>query len=185
MSSHDPRFTLLRRGSDTPAGPYSEDDILRFLQNKEVDRNDFVFFEGMEDWKPLEEVFNIEEQLSHFVDDGQDHARVAAAFREVSEILASDDEIYYIAVQQEGGLLDKGQHTIVLTEQQLMVLSEKKSGFEIDSHPWSTVQSTAIKEDGKGKGSFIVNLKNEKKLSYNRLPSAQTHRLFQLSNELN
>ena len=64
-------FSVLRRDSEEPIGPLSAEQILEMLKNDELSRQDFVFYEGMEDWMSIDSVFEIQEQISHFVDDGQ------------------------------------------------------------------------------------------------------------------
>ena len=81
------QFSVMRRGADTAEGPYNIDEIFTLLSEEKLSRQDFVYYEDMEDWQPIEEVFDIQEQLSHFVDDGQDRAKVAEIFQEVSSML--------------------------------------------------------------------------------------------------
>ncbi len=184
MTSTDPVFSLLRRGSDTPSGPYSQEDLLRFLQNEEIDRRDFVYFEGMKDWAPFEEVFDIQEQISHFVDDGQDRGKVGEVFRAVSDVLATGEEIFYIGIQEKTGLLSKAKQSVILTNRQMLTLSEKRNGHEIESHPWSSIQNTLIRDDGRNIGTFSAILNTGKRIDVGQIPVSQTHRLFQLSQEL-
>ncbi|NNE92866.1 MAG: DUF4339 domain-containing protein [Verrucomicrobiales bacterium] len=183
MTATEPVFSLLRKGSDQPSGPYSQEDILRFLQNNEIDRSDFVFYEGMEDWRPIDDVFEIQEQISHFVDDGQDKAMIGEAFREVSSVLATGEEIFYIALQAKSGLLSKSKDSVIITNKRMLVLTEKKKGYEMQSYPWTSVSNTLIRDDGKGIGTFSVLLQNDKRVDETHIPSPQMQRLFQLSQE--
>src|SRR5690554_5222932 len=93
------QFSILKRGERDPKGPYTQDGLLSLLNEGEVALNDFVYYDGIGEWKPIHEVFEVQEQITHFVDDGQDTQRVGVAFREVSNVVGSGESIYYIAVQ--------------------------------------------------------------------------------------
>ena len=71
------QFSVLKRGSKDPQGPYNESELLNLLNNNELGIEDLVYFDGIGEWKPINEVFEIQEQISHFVDDGQDTRRTA------------------------------------------------------------------------------------------------------------
>lgn len=184
MTPTDPVFLLLRRGADAPAGPYSQEDLLTFLRNGEINRRDFVYYDGMKDWATMDEVFDIQEQLSHFVDDGQNKVRVGEVYRAVSEVLANGEEIFYIGIQEKAGLLSKAKLSVILTNRQMLTLAQIRSGHEIESHPWSSIQNTLIRDDGKGIGTFSAILNSGKRIDVSHIPVAQTHRLFQLAQEL-
>lgn len=177
-------FSVLRRDEEEPSGPFTQEDVLRMLQNGELERQDFVYHDGMLEWQPIDQIFDIQEQISHFVDDGQDHGKVAEVFREISELLAAGEDIYYIAVQEKTGLLSKAKACVILTNKRLFVLHEKRGGFELESHQWTAVSNTLMKDEGKGMATFSVLLGHEKRLDVPHLPNAQVHRLFQLSQEL-
>ena len=178
-------FSVLRRESEEPIGPLSAEQILEMLKNDELSRQDFVFYEGMEDWMPIDSVFEIQEQISHFVDDGQDKEAVADAFQEVNSILAQGESIYYIAVQDRTGLLSKSKDSVILTDKRILVLRRKRAGLEMEAFPWKTVTNTLMRDDGNGAGTFSVLLNREKNVDINHIPTVQIHRLFQLSQELN
>lgn len=132
----------------------------------------------------MDEVFDIQEQLSHFVDDGQNKVRVGEVYRAVSEVLANGEEIFYIGIQEKAGLLSKAKLSVILTNRQMLTLTQIRSGHEIESHPWSSIQNTLIRDDGKGIGTFSAILNSGKRIDVSHIPVAQTHRLFQLAQEL-
>ena len=178
-------FSVLRRDSEEPIGPLTAEQILEMLKNDELGRQDFVFYEGMEDWMPIESVFEIQEQISHFVDDGQDKEAVADAFQEVNSILAQGESIYYIAVQDRTGLLSKSKDSVILTDKRILVLRRKRAGLEMEAFTWKAVTNTLMRDDGNGSGTFSVLLNREKNIDIIHIPSVQIHRLFKLSQELN
>ena len=178
-------FSVLRRDSEDPIGPLSAEQILEMLKNNELSRQDFVFYEGMEDWMPIDSVFEIQEQISHFVDDGQDKEAVADAFQEVNTILAKGESIYYIAVQDRTGLLSKSKDSVILTDRRILVLRRKRAGLEMEAFTWKAVTNTLMRDDGNGAGTFSVLLNREKNIDINHIPTVQIHRLFKLSQELN
>ncbi len=178
------QFSVMRRGEEEATGPFTIDEIYALLKEEKLSRTDFVYYEGMEDWSPIEEVFEIQEQLSHFVDDGQSRAKVAEIFQEVSPMLAAGEDIYYIAVQEKTGLLTKQKAALAVTNKRLFILHEKRSGLELETHRWDSVTNTLMKDEGHGMAMFSILLNREKRIDIPHLPTAQVKRLFQLAQEL-
>ncbi len=179
------QFSILREGSKDPEGPYSDTDILNMLNKRDVSPHDLVFYEGLQKWSPIGEVFVIHEQISHFVDDGQDKIRVGEVFREISELVTRDENIYYIAVQERAGLLSKSKQSVALTDKHIFLLtSVKKTGFEIQAHLWSRISNTMMRDEGKDLATFSILLDLEKKVDIAHIPLKQVQRLFQLSQEM-
>ena len=177
-------FSVLRKGEETPIGPYTQENILQFLQSGDLLKDDQIYYEGMESWQAIDEVFEIQEQISHFIDDGQDKSMVAEAFAEISEVLAAGEDIYYIAIQAKTGLLHKSKITVILTNKRLLLLHEKRHGYELESHRWQSISNTLMKDEGKGLAIFSVLLDREKRIDVPHLPLPQVQRMFKLSQEL-
>jgi hypothetical protein len=178
------QFSVMRRGEETALGPYTINEIFDLLKDDQLARNDYVYYEGMADWAPIEEVFEIQEQLSHFVDDGQDREKVAEIFQGVSPMLAAGEDIYYIAVQEKTGLLTKQKAALAVTNKRLFILHEKRSGLELETHRWDAITNTLMKDEGHGLATFSILLHREKRLDTPHLPMAQVKRMFQLAQEL-
>ncbi len=177
-------FSILKRGERDPRGPYTEEDLLALLNTDEIGINDFVYYDGIGEWKPLHEVFEIQEQITHFVDDGQDTQRVGIAFREVSNVVGQGESIYYIAVQSKVGLLSKTKQCVILTDRHLFIMTENRKGYELEAHPWKAVTNTLMRDEGKGLGTFSLLLGGERRTDIAHIPLKQVHRLFQLSQEM-
>jgi len=180
----DLTFSILKRGTRDPLGPLGEQDLLQLLNDGEISVDDMVFFEGLGEWKPIGEVFEVQEQISHFVDDGQDTAKVAAAFREVSDVVGESEDVYYIAVQDKAGLLSKTKQCVIITNAHVFILHEKRVGYELEAHLWKTVTNTLMRDEGKGLGTFSILLGGEKRVDICHIPLKQVQRLFQLSQEM-
>jgi len=180
----DIQFSILKRGEPDSRGPFTEQNILAQLNAGEITSEDMVFYEGLGEWKPIGEVFEIQEQISHFVDDGQDKQKVAAAFREVFNVVGSDEDIFYIAVQAKAGLLSKTKQCVILTDTHLFMLHEKRVGYELEAHLWKTVTNTLMRDEGRGFGTFSILLGGEKRVDVCHIPLGQVQRLFQLSQEI-
>ncbi|MDB2495544.1 DUF4339 domain-containing protein [Verrucomicrobiales bacterium] len=180
----DIQFSILKRGEPDSRGPFTEQNILAQLNAGEITSEDMVFYEGLGEWKPIGEVFEIQEQISHFVDDGQDKQKVAAAFREVFNVVGSDEDIFYIAVQAKAGLLSKTKQCVILTDTHLFMLHEKRVGYELEAHLWKTVTNTLMRDEGRGLGTFSILLGGEKRVDVCHIPLRQVQRLFQLSQEI-
>lgn len=177
-------FNVLRRSDDQTLGPMPQEDLLEMLRVGEVERTDLVYFEGSPGWEPIEEVFEIHEQLRHFVDDGQDRMVVADSYREVSEVLASGEEIFYIAVQEKSGFLSRQKNSIILTGRRLLLLHRRRGGMELEGYPWTEVTNTLMRDDGGSLGTFSFLVGLEKRVDLPHIPLQQVRRLFQLSQEL-
>ncbi len=177
-------FSILKRGERDPRGPYSDEDLLQLLNAGEIGINDFVYYEGIEEWKPIHEVFEVQEQITHFVDDGQDTQRVGIAFREVSHVVGPGESIYYIAVQAKAGLLSKTKQCVVITDRHLFLMTETRRGYELEAHPWKSITNTLMRDEGRGLGTFSILLGGERRTDILHIPLKQVHRLFQLSQEM-
>lgn len=178
------QFSILKRGEPDSRGPFTEQDILAQLNAGEITSEDMVFYEGLGEWKPIGEVFEIQEQISHFVDDGQDKQKVAVAFREVSNVVGSEEDIFYIAVQAKAGLLGKTKQCVIITDTHVFMLHEKRVGYELEAHLWKTVTNTLMRDEGRGLGTFSILLGGEKRVDVCHIPLKQVQRLFQLSQEI-
>lgn len=183
-SANELTFSILRRGERDPEGPYSEHDLLALLNDRKISVHDMVYYEGIGEWKPIHEVFEVQEQISHFVDDGQDTEKVGIAFREVSNVIGETEDIYYIAVQAKVGLLSKTKQCVVITDKHIFILNEKRVGYELEAHPWKSVMNTLMRDEGKGLGTFSLLLGADNRYDVNHIPLKQVQRLFQLSQEM-
>ena len=177
-------FSILRRGATDPGGPYLEEEILDMLKLDQISRKDYVFFEGLNDWRPIEDVFEIQDQINHFVDDGQDSQLADEAFAEVSKILNKGEEVYYIAVQAKCGILTKSHQFIVISSQHLYHLTKKEIGFEIEAHPWDSVTDSGFEPAREELGTFSFMVNNERQVDVFYLPLAQINRLMELTSEM-
>lgn len=177
-------FSILKRGERDPWGPYSQDDLLALLNSDKISMHDYVYYDGIGEWKPIHEVFEVQEQITHFVDDGQDTQRVGIAFREVSNVVGPGESIYYIAVQSKAGLLSKTKQCVIITDRHLFILTESRRGYELEAHPWKAVTNTLMRDEGKGLGTFSLLLGGERRTDIAHIPLKQVHRLFQLSQEM-
>lgn len=177
-------FSILRQGSTDPGGPYSEDQILQMLNENLITKKDYVFFQGLSDWRPLEDVFEIHEKINHFIDDGQDKYKLGEAFREVNNVLTPNEEIYYIAVQNRVGILTKTRQCVIITNKHLYHLTEKRVGYELEAHNWSSISNTKMQDDKKDAGTFSFLINNERRVDVPSIPMPQVRRLFELSCEM-
>ncbi|NOX99641.1 MAG: DUF4339 domain-containing protein [Verrucomicrobia bacterium] len=178
------QFSVIKLGQQTPVGPYTQDDILSLLQNGALERQDLVYYDGMADWAAIEDVFDIQEEITHFIDDNQDQSAVAQAFREITPILASEENIYYVAVQKHSGLLSRSKSCVILTNLRIVILKIKKSGSEMEIHKWSSVGDFSMKDEGNNLGTFSATMQQGKGFDITHIPLAQVQRLIQLSQEM-
>ncbi len=177
-------FSILRRGERDPIGPFSETELLKLFNDGQVGQEDMVYYDGIGEWRPIHEVFEVQEQISHFVDDGQDTQKVGIAFREVSNVVGAGESIYYIAVQAKAGLLSKTKQCVIITDRHLFLMVDKRVGYELEAHPWKAVTNTLMRDESRGLGTFSILLGGEKRTDVCHIPLKQVQRLFQLSQEM-
>lgn len=177
-------FSILRLGERDPIGPFTEAELLKLFNDGQVAQDDMVYYDGIGEWKPIHEVFEVQEQISHFVDDGQDTQKVGIAFREVSNVVGPGESIYYIAVQARAGLLSKTKQCVIITDRHLFLMTDKRVGYELEAHPWKAVTNTLMRDEGRGLGTFSILLGGEKRTDVCHIPLKQIQRLFQLSQEM-
>lgn len=177
-------FSILRLGERDPIGPFTEAELLKLFNDGQVAQDDMVYYDELGEWKPIHEVFEVQEQISHFVDDGQDTQKVGIAFREVSNVVGSGESIYYIAVQAKAGLLSKTKQCVIITDRHLFLMTDKRVGYELEAHPWNAVTNTLMRDEGRSLGTFSILLGGEKRTDVCHIPLKQVHRLFQLSQEM-
>ncbi len=178
------QFSILKRGARDPEGPFSDEELLSMMNDGTLSVADLVYYEGMGEWKPIGEVFEVHEQISHFVDDGQDTEKVALAFREVGNVVGNSESIYYVAVQAKAGLLSKTKQCVIITDKHVFIMHEKRVGFELEAHLWKDITNTLMRDEGKGLGTYSILLGAEKRIDVLHLPLKQVQRLFQLSQEM-
>lgn len=177
-------FSILRRGATEPGGPYSEEQILKMLQEDTISRKDFVYFDGMTDWRPIEDVFEIEETINHLIDDGQNPEEAAEAFREVNLVTDESEEVYYIAIQARTGILTKTKQCLIVTDRFLYHLTEKDVGYELEAHDWAHISNSKMQDNQKELGTFSFTLNQDRRVDVPHLPMSQVKRLFELACEM-
>ncbi len=179
-------FSILRKGEEDPIGPYSQVEVLRLLNDGVVHKTDLVYYEGMPEWRPLREVFEFDEAIANFEDDGQDQHVVAEIFMEMNKLITENENIYYIAVQDRHGIRLKGPDAIVVTDFRLVVFRQKMMGSrEAEMYYWEDIHNTGTKMNTtEGVGTFSVLLNSNERIEVNRIPRQQVQRLSQLAREL-
>ncbi len=96
-------FHVFRNCDGESYGPYHPDHLVRLLNSRFLERDDWVYFDGLESWKPLHEVFEIEERVINRQDDGQEQAIFNQVFLAMTQLALADEEVYYIAHQAKVG----------------------------------------------------------------------------------
>ncbi len=177
-------FMVLKKDTQQPLGTFDQEGLLSLLNAGHVNADDLVYFEGLPSWQPISSVFDIQEQITHFIDDGQDLEKVGEAYREIENVIGPDTNIYYIAIQARASLLSKTTLCTVICDQGIYILSRKRFGNEIEAHDWSSIERTSLKEEGKGMAVFSIFFTNGSRIDVPHLPLKQAQRLFQLAQEI-
>lgn len=163
-------------------GPYTQSQLLDLLQRGQIGRKDLVFYDGLMGWKPLEDVFEIEEQLSHFMNEGQDASVVADVYRHLEPMLGHDEQIYYIAHQRKK-MMRPRPDAAVITNRRLIVVRHPLAAITLEDCQWRNVLSVHLKEGMMGT-TFSVLDRNNHLVDIEDIPKEQIARLSQLSQEM-
>ncbi len=178
-------FSILRQGEEQPIGPYSQNQIVRLLNEGAIRPHDLVYYDDIGEWRPLREVFEIHEGISNFVDEGQDKAVVGEIFRAIQQLFGDDVPVYYIAVQERGPLGIGGTEAVALTNSRIFVARHKQGRVELEAYLWSHISGTHMsRKPNHPTGTFRVDLYSGSHLDIDRIPQAQLERLDQISREV-
>jgi Bacterial PH domain/GYF domain 2 len=163
-------------------GPYDEEQILAMLNEGQVGRRDLIFYEGMEGWQPLEEIFDVEEQLSHQMDEGQEPDVVAEVYQTMSHIMARDERIFYLAHQKKR-MMKSRPDVVVVTNERLIIIRQGLGGSRTEDYLWRNVISVQMKEGIMGNTFSILDI-NDHIVQVDDLPKTQLEKLCQFSQEM-
>ena len=186
-------FSVLRQGQEEAMGPYSQDQLVELLNEGSISSSDFVFYEGLDGWKPISEVFDLHEAIANFHDDGQDQELVSQAFGQLSNGLAAGEDIFYIAVQDLPALPLTGKvrltspQSVAITNERICVIHHRLGGkLEFENYRYDDVcdASKKIKYDDK-KGTFSILLQDGERVNVDKIPAAQLDQLERLLPDLN
>ena len=163
-------------------GPFEQDQLLSMLNEGQLHRRDLVYYEGLGEWKPLDEVFDVEEALMHFMDEGQDSDVVAEVYQHVTQIISSHEQIFYIA-HQKRKLMKTKPDCVVVTNERLIIIRQSLGGSRVEDHQWKDIISVEMKEGLMGT-TFSVLDRNDHVIQIDDLPKPQLEKICQLSQEM-
>jgi Bacterial PH domain/GYF domain 2 len=163
-------------------GPFDAEQLLALLNEGELNRRDLVYYEGLGEWKPLDEVFEVEEALLHFMDEGQDSDVVAEVFQQVTQLISSHEKIFYIA-HQKRKIMKTKPDCVVVTNERLIVIRQSLGGSRLEDHQWKDIIQVTMK-DGLLGTTFEVLDRTDHILQIDDLPKAQLEKVCQLAQEM-
>jgi hypothetical protein len=178
-------FTILRQGEKDPIGPFSQNQIVSLLNQGQIRSVDLVYYDGIGEWRPLSEVFELHQAIGNYVDEGQDREIVSDVFGALSEMLAERESIYYIAVQEWPALKLRKPDSVALTEGAIYVVHHRRGTLEVEPYPWDKVFSvTARMRVGETDGTLAILLQNASRIEVERIPRAQLARAEQIASDM-
>jgi hypothetical protein len=163
-------------------GPYQQEHLLQMLQDGSISRKDLIYSEGRNEWLPLDQVFEVEEALTHSMDEGQDPAIVVEIFQHVSALLSSQEQVLYIA-HQKPKILKHKPDAVVVTTERLIINRQGLGGSLVEDHQWKDIVSVQMK-DGIMGTTFTLLDRNDHAIQVDDLPKPQLERLCQLAQEI-
>lgn len=163
-------------------GPYDEEQILTMLNEGQVGRRDLIFYEGMASWQPLEEIFDVEERLLHYMDEGQEPDVVAELYQNLSHIMASGEKIFYLAHQKKR-MMKSRPDVVAVTNERLIIVRQGLGGNRTEDYLWKNVVTVHMKEGLMG-NTFSITDTNDHVIQVDDLPKPQLEKLCQFAQEM-
>jgi len=178
-------FSILRQGEEEPIGPYSQNQIVRLLNEGMIRPMDLIYYDDLGAWKPIRDVFEIHEGISNFVDEGQDKAIVGEVFRGIQQLFGEHEQVYYIAIQEKGPLSLGALDAIALTETRVFVAHHRQGKLELEAYLWGNVAGARLnRKPNNHLGTFQIDLHSGTSLTVDRIPQLQLEKLEQIANDL-
>ncbi|MEO1970500.1 MAG: PH domain-containing protein [Pirellulaceae bacterium] len=119
--------------------------------------------------------------ITRFLIDGQNESVVSKIYDRVNDILTSEEEVEYIAVQTKPTKV--APDCIVLTNRRLIIFRQKLLGqMEFDDFLWLDLSDARIKE-GVAFGTISAKAMNGVNISIGYLPKAQARRIYRIAQE--
>jgi hypothetical protein len=168
--------------ADGQHGPYTEDELLTLLNDGQIGRKDLIFYEGMPEWKPLDEIFDLEERLLHHMHEGQEPDVIAEVYQHMSPLIASHEKIFYIA-HQKRRIMKNRPDVVVITNERIIIIRQGLGGSRIEDHQWKDVVSVQMREGMMGT-SFSLLDRNDHIVQVDDLPKPQLEKVCQLAHEM-
>jgi len=163
-------------------GPYDEDQLLQLLNDGQIGRRDLIFYEGMESWQPLEEIFDVEERLHHQMDEGQEADVIAEVYQHLSHITGHEEKIFYIAHQKKR-LMKSRPDVVIVTNERIIIIRQGLGGSRTEDYLWKNIVSVQMKEGIMGTTFSILDT-NDHIVQVDDLPKPQLERLCQMAQEM-
>lgn len=167
---------------DQQHGPYAEERLLQMLQDGSISRKDLVYHEGLGEWRPLEDVFEIEEALQHSMNEGQDPAIVAEIYQHINGLISSHEQIFYIA-HQKPKILKNKPDSVVVTNERLIINRQGMGGSRLEDYQWKDIMSVQMR-DGIMGTTFSLLDRNDHIIQVDDLPKPQLEKLCQMAQEM-
>ena len=163
-------------------GPYEQEHLLQMLQDGAISRKDLLFDEGSQAWVPLDQMFEVEEALTHSMDEGQDPAMVVEIYQQMNALISSHEQIYYIA-HQKPKILKHKPDAVVVTNERLIINRQGLGGSRVEDYQWKDIISVQMR-DGLMGTTFSLLDRNDHVIQVDDLPKSQLERLCQLAQEM-
>ena len=183
-------FHVLRQGEQEAIGPFSQKQLVELLNEGAIGASDWVYYDALSDWTPLSQVFDIQERVANFEDDGQDPQVVEDAFAFLTGSSLANEQIYYIATQHQPALsltaavLLSNPKAIIVTNLRVCIIKQKVIGdSEMSEYPIEQIKEGLMRTKADHKvGQFNLILKSGEWVETNKIPIAQLEKLEELVN---
>lgn len=182
-------FSVLKKGTEEPIGPYSQNELVELLNSEQIAPSDFVYYPELDGWKPISKVFDFHQRIANFEDHGQDKKMLAEAFAFLTDRSEPEESIFYIAVQHfpamslTAAVRLTAPKSLALTDHRFCILKHKHmGGIGIDEYPIEQIAATSTRIDGHTHhGVFSILLKSSERVEVDKIPEAQIERLEHLA----
>ncbi len=185
-------FHVLRAGEPDSMGPFSQNELVKMLNDGQIRHSDLVYYPELSDWTRIDKVFEIHQQLTAFGQEGQDPDVVSEAFSFIDKRSEPDEEIYYIAVQRFPALrltatvTLRSPKAIVLSSWRFCIVKPKLIGeTTFEEFLLDQIESVEVDlNDGGKTGSFAIIPRYGDPAVVDQIPAAQLARLEEIAGEV-
>jgi len=185
-------FHVLRKGEQKSIGPYSQDELVEFLNSGQIKTSDLVYYSKLDDWQPLSQVFDLHQGVSNHGEEGQDPVIVSETFAFVDLRSEPGEEIYYIAVQNfpavslTATVKLRSPKSLVLTNWRFCIVKPRLLGNTVlEEFPLEQIESTDVQiKEGSKDGTFEIVSKSGVVAPVDQIPVAQLEKLEEIAASL-
>ena len=188
-SDSENEFYVLRRGEQTPMGPYSQQRLVELLNSETIHASDYVYYPELSGWKRMSQVFDMQQEIPNLGSEGQDPLIVSESYNFVEKRTEDGEDIYYVAVQHmpaitlTAAVRLTSPKAVVITNHRICVISQKLLGdMDMAEYPLHQIQRVVPRiKSGQQDGVFEIQFTSGDSVEIDKIPFAQLNRMDEIT----